>query len=237
MNYLKYKKFNNFIAPAVFPFSLCFFLLLFAALYRILNLPSPTELIIILEKLFSSYGFWIVFFCALIEGIFIIGLYFPGSLAIAISVLILGKTPLDLFFIGIISYFAFMISNILNYYLGKYGYYRLLLFIGKKDTIDKMQKVMGKYGNRTFYITGALPNFFAVTSVCAGISNLSIYRTLYLQATALFFWIFVWVIVGSLIVNHINLQDENQSFYIIIMVFLWGVYLIIKDYIKKKKIE
>lgn len=229
------KKVLLFISPGIFPFSICLLLILFSVLYRIISLPTPEDLINIFRVLFESYGLWILFASAIVEGLFIIGLYFPGSLTIALSVLILGNTPLDLFLIGSISYVAFMLSNIMNYYIGKYGYYKLLLFISKKDTIDKMQKIMEKYGNRTFFITGVLPNFFAVTSVCAGISNLNIFKTLYLQATALLFWIFIWTLVGSLIVNHVNLNDENQSFYIIIIFFLWGVYLVIKDSIKIKK--
>lgn len=229
------KKVLLFISPGIFPFSICLLLILFSILYRIISLPTPEDLINIYRVLFESYGLWILFISAIVEGLFIIGLYFPGSLTIALSVLILGNTTLDLFLIGSISYVAFMLSNIMNYYIGKYGYYKLLLFISKKDTIDKMQKTMEKYGNRTFFITGVLPNFFAVTSVCAGISNLNIFRTLYLQATALLFWIFIWTLVGSLIVNHVNLNDENQSFYIIIIFFLWGMYLVIKDSIKKKK--
>lgn len=229
------KKVLLFISPGIFPFSICLLLILFSILYRIISLPTPEDLINIYRVLFESYGLWILFISAIVEGLFIIGLYFPGSLTIALSVLILGNTTLDLFLIGSISYVAFMLSNIMNYYIGKYGYYKLLLFISRKDTIDKMQKTMEKYGNRTFFITGVLPNFFAVTSVCAGISNLNIIRTLYLQATALLFWIFIWTLVGSLIVNHVNLNDENQSFYIIIIFFLWGMYLVIKDSIKKKK--
>lgn len=229
------QKLRELISPAIFPFSLCFILIIFSLFYRVLNLPSPQELTAIIVGWYTKYGLWLVFIAAFIEGIFIIGLYFPGSFAIALSIYVFGKNPLDLFFIGGLSFLAFLHSNILNYYLGKYGYYRLLLLIGSKDTIFKMQQVMSRYGNRTFFVTGALPNFFAITSVCAGISNLKISKTIYLQATALLFWITVWSIVGSLIINQINLQDNNQSFYVISLVFLWGVFLIAKEYVKRKK--
>jgi len=162
-------------------------------------------------------------------------MYFPGSLAIALAVYTLGKTPLDLLYIGLISFASFLLANICNYFLGKYGYYKLLLLIGKKDTIDKMQSTMLKHGKKTFFLTGFFPNFIAITSVCAGISNINVFKTIKLQAISLLFWVTVWTIVGSLIIKHINLQDNNQSLYILAAIFLWGVYLVVKENIKSKK--
>ncbi len=225
----------KFISPGFFPFTICLFLIVFIVLYRILNLPSPQELILLIEKWFNQYGLWLLFFAALIEGFFVIGMYFPGSLAIALAVYTLGKTPIDLFYIGGISFIAFLIANILNYYLGKYGYYKFLLLIGKKKTIDKMKNTMLKHGNRTFFFTGFFPNFIAITSVCAGISNLNILKTIYLQATSLLFWVTVWTITGSFIIKQVNLQDNNQSLYILGVIFLWGVYLVVKENIKTKR--
>ncbi len=233
----KIQNFYNFISPAIFPFSLCIFLIIFSLIYRVLDLPSPQELIPIIKKWFDVYGLIILFIAAFIEGIFIIGFYFPGSLAIALSIYILGETPYDLFLIGSIAFIAFLFSNILNYFLGKYGYYKLLLLIGRKDTISKMNKLILKYGNRTFFLTGILPNFFAITSVCAGISRLQFRKALFFQSIALLFWISIWTIVGALVVNQINLQDDNQPFYVISLIFLWGVFLIFKENFNKKEVN
>ncbi|MCG3167139.1 MAG: hypothetical protein POELPBGB_02923 [Bacteroidia bacterium] len=230
------KRVINFLKPGLFPFSLCLILLLFILLYRIFNFPPPKELIVFMESWFNLYGFKLLFFAALFEGVFVIGMYFPGSLAIALSIFTLGKNPLDLIQIGITSYISFMIANILNYYLGRYGYYKFLLFLGGKEVIEKMQNSMNKYGYRTFFFTGFFPNFIAITSVCAGISNLNIYKTVFYQATSLLFWVTAWTITGSIIIKKINLQDNSQSLYILLLIFLWGVFLVIKDYIKKKRV-
>ena len=227
--------YNKFIAPGIFPFSICIFLIVFIFFYHLLDFPSPYELTLLIESWFSQYGLWLLLIAAFLEGFFVIGMYFPGSLAIALSIYTLGKTYVDLFYIGGISFIAFLIANILNYYLGKYGYYKLLLLIGKKDMIDKMQNTMLKHGNRTFFFTGFFPNFIAITSVCAGISNMNILKTITLQTTSLLFWVTVWTITGSLIIKQVNLQDNNQSLYILAIIFLWGVYLVIKENIKTKK--
>lgn len=230
-----FKKIYHFILPGIFPFTMCFFLLLFSIIYHIFNLPSPLELSHIIERWFNQYGLWLLFFAALVEGLFVIGMYFPGSLSIALAVYTLGKTTLDLFYIGSIAYSAFLIANILNYYLGRYGYYRFLLLINGRNTIDKMQSTMLKHGNWTFFLTGFFPNFIAITSVCAGISKMSIFKTITFQVTSLLFWVTVWTIIGSFVIKRVNLQDNNQSFYILTVIFLWGVFLVFKEYIKSKK--
>lgn len=226
---------NNFLRPGIFPFSICLFLLVFIIFYRLIGLPSPQELTILIENWFNLYGYWLLLFAAFLEGVFIIGMYFPGSLAIALAVYTLGKTPLDLFYIGGIAFIAFLFANVCNYFLGKYGYYKFLLIIGKKDTIDKMHQTMIKYGNLTFFFTGFFPNFIAITSVCAGISRLNIFKTVYLQASSLLFWVTIWTIVGSLLIKQVNLQDNNQSLYILAIIFVWGVFLVVKEYTKKRK--
>jgi membrane protein DedA with SNARE-associated domain len=223
------KKLTNLLLPGVFPLSICIFFGLFIFLYRVFGLPSPSELVTLIVKWFNLYGYWLLLLAAFLEGLFVIGMYFPGSLAIALAIYSLGKTPIDLFYIGIISFFAFMLSNFLNYYLGKYGYYKFLLLIGKKDIINKMQVSMNKNGNKTFFITGFFPNFIAITSVCAGISKLNFIKTISLLFFSLLFWVTVWTIVGSIIIKRVNLQDNNQSLYILAAIFLWAVYLIIKE--------
>lgn len=228
-------KIYNFISPGIFPFTICLFLLIFIFFYRLFNLPAPQELALLIQLWFEEYGLLLLLFAAFVEGVFVVGMYFPGSLAILLAVYTLGKTPLDLFYIGSIAFFAFLIANIINYYLGKFGYYRFLLLIGKKDIVDKMQASMQKHGNKTFFLTGFFPNFIAITSVCAGISNMNILKIIFLLASSLLLWITFWTITASFVIKQINLEDNNQSIYLLIVIFLWGVFLVIKDSLKKAK--
>jgi membrane protein DedA with SNARE-associated domain len=223
------------LRPALFPFSICLFLCVYILAYNILNFPSPHDLTSLIIEWFNKYGLRLLFLSAFLEGIFVIGMYFPGSLAIALAVYVLGKTPLDLFYIGGISFIAFLLANVCNYYLGKYGYYKFMLLIGQKDAIKSMHKTMEQKGNRIFFLTGFFPNFIAITSVCAGISNLNIYKTVLYLTLSLLFWVTIWTIAGSFLITRINLENNNQSIYLLGVIFLWGIYLIIKNYYKMSK--
>lgn len=227
------KTISNFLHPGIFPLSIFLCLGLFIVFYRILGLPFPSEITIYIVNWFNLYGYWILLLAAFIEGIFVIGMYFPGSLVIALAVYSLGQTPIDLFCIGAISFISFLAANIFNYYIGRYGYYEFLLLIGGKDSITKMQETMNKYGNKTFLITGFFPNFIAITSICAGIAKLDFIKTVIQLSISLFFWVTIWIIVGSLIIKHVDLQDNNQSLYILGVIFLWAMFLIFKERIKK----
>lgn len=223
------KKLLKFISPGVYPLSIAFFLIIFLFFYKLFNLPSPKELITLIVQWFNQYGLLLLFIAAFLEGVFIIGMYFPGSLAVALAVYSLGKTPLDLIYIGGISFLSFLIANTLNYYLGKFGYYKILLLLGQKKEVDKLKSSITKNAFKIFFLTGFFPNFIAITSVSAGISNLKFPKAISCMIASLMFWVSIWTIVGSLIVKKIDLQDKNQSVYVLGILFLWAGFLIVKE--------
>lgn len=229
------KKFYELLKPGLFPFSICVFLFAFSILYNAFGLPSPEELTSLITKWFKEYGLELLFIAAFIEGLFVIGMYFPGSLAIALAVYTMGENILDLFLIGAISFISFLLANIANYYLGKYGYYKLLILLGNRNAVDKMHDTFIKHGSRTFLLTGFFPNFIAIASVCAGISKLKFVKVLSNLSTSLLFWVTIWTIAGSIIVKKINLQDSNQSYYLIGIFFGWGIISIVREKYKKEK--
>ena len=61
------------------------------AVWKLLDLPPKDELIEITRRYFDLYGYWIVFASAIIEGMLLVGLYYPGSLVILLGVIFAGK--------------------------------------------------------------------------------------------------------------------------------------------------
>lgn len=226
------KKLLNFLSPGFFPFSICLLLGLFVLFYRAVNLPSPHELTKYIVDWYESYGLLIVFISAIAESLFMISIYLPGSLAIVLAVYSLGYSTENLFLIGLYVSVGFTISNVINYFLGKYGYYRLLLFFNQHSVIDNMHNQLNKKGMLTIFTTGIHPNFLAVTMVCLGISKISFKKSIFLSILSVIFWVTIWTFVASKVVKEINFQDSNQSLYLLGLFFLWGVFLVIKEQIK-----
>ena len=51
-------------------------------IWRILDFPPESELMAIAEDYYNRYGLLTVFFSAIVEGLILVGMYYPGSLVI-----------------------------------------------------------------------------------------------------------------------------------------------------------
>ena len=221
------KKFKNWIEPATVPFSLAGLFILFIVIYRGIGLPSPSALAQITQELFSQYGVIILLIGAFLEGIFMISFYFPGSFVILLAVVVSDMTPASLLAIGLTSWFGFMLAGFANYLMGKHGYYKALLFLGKKDSVDKMRKWMDHYGNWTIFFTAIHPNYVSISLVCSGIVRDKLLPTMIVAGASLSFWIFIWILLATPIIRNVDLKNPNQSWYIVIALVLWGIVLIL----------
>lgn len=222
------------LAPAVIPFALAIAFSIFITLYRIAGLPSPTDIAFSATSFYKLYGNTIILPSAYIEGIFMISLYFPGSFVILIGVFASDKTLISLAALGLTAWFGFMLAGITNYFLGKFGYYRLLLFLGRKDSIVNMQRWLSQHGKIAIFLSAFHPNFLSVALVCAGITRRNFIRTIVLAGVSQLFWIAFWIVVGTPILQNVNMEDPNQAWYLVLLLILWGFGLIARDRIKSR---
>jgi len=101
------------------------------------SLPSAEKLTEIVADYFDTYGLWIIFVSALIEGFFILGQYFPGSTIIFIGVISAGKDAVRAIEIVAVVSIAFMIAYYGDYLIGRYGWYKLFLKFGVKNALEQ----------------------------------------------------------------------------------------------------
>lgn len=100
------------------PLSALIFYLTLCILWNIDLIPAPTKIVLFLESLYNSYGLLGLFISAFLEGIVYIGLYFPGSFIIALSVILSDGTFFSLLSISLIVALALTITSFINYFLG-----------------------------------------------------------------------------------------------------------------------
>lgn len=222
--------------PGHLPFILGATFITFAFVYRFLGLPEPEEMAEIINFFYNTYGVQILFFAAFLEGIFMISFYFPGSFVILLAVFISDKSITDLSYIATLSFLGFVFSVAINYLLGKYGFYHALLWMGKRNTIESMQKWLDHKGRIAIFLSAFHPNFLAIAVVCMGISREGILRTGMSASLSLAFWVPLWTIVAAVLLSQVNIEDPNQHWYIFAAFVVWGVFLIIKAMVKNSKI-
>ena len=225
-----FKKIYEFLSPGFFPFSLSILLGVFIILYRLFDLPSPAVLSQYIIDWYREYGLMIVLVCAIVEALFMLGIYFPGSLAILLAVFSLGDSYKNLVIIGGLAIAGFTVANVINYYLGQFGYYRVLLLFGQQEVVERMRDRLEKNWVRTTFLSAFHPNFLAITMVCLGISKTGIMKSIGVSVAALLFWVTLWTVIVAAFVRNVNIQDSNQTIYLLVLFILWGVVLAIKEH-------
>ncbi len=160
---MKTKEFLKFI---IFPLLLFLFFLIFTLVYRILDLPSLDDLVVFARELFGWHLYLTVFVGALVEGLLLINWYLPGSLVIVLGVVFARDTGASVVVTVSLVILAFFITSVVNYALGKYGWYRLLLRFGLREPLERAQTKVEKSGLPVIFSTYFHPNLiFIPTSV------------------------------------------------------------------------
>jgi membrane protein DedA with SNARE-associated domain len=230
-----YRKVYDFISPGIIPFLLAISLTLLILLDTILNLPSIPEMLVFFKELLIKYGLIVLILASFCEAFFMLNFYLPGSFVIVLSVLVSDKSFPSLAQVALFSWIGFVLANVINFYLGKLGYYKVLLFLGKKNTVENMKSWLSKNKNKAFFLSAIHPNFLAIAIVCAGIARSSFLQTISVSSLYLFFWIAIWLIIATPLLKEVSIEDPNQSWYIVSFFIIWGIINIGREQLKSIK--
>ena len=210
--------FKKIALPLLF---LCVFLSLYL-LWRLLNLPPEDELIQIAKDYFEKYGLLTVFVSAVIEDLLLIGWYYPGSLVIFLGVIFAGKDIPKVVEVVSVVTIGLFIAYIINFFVGKYGWYRLLLAFGLKEPLENAEHRLTKYGLRAIFMSYWQPNLAALTSASVGILQFSFRKFLIYSFFATVLWSIFWgtiaYFLGGASLSFIGIR------FIIIAILVWIVF-------------
>ena len=146
----------------------------FALLYAVwiaLDLPPEQTIIEIAQALSRSLrrsrSFWS---CAYLEGLLLIGWYFPGTLVIIFAFVArrarcrcVSPSSRRSAASGLFA------AYVTNFFAGKYGWYRLLLAFGLREPLENAQRRLTKYGLSAIFTTYWQANLASCISTAAGI--------------------------------------------------------------------
>lgn len=211
----------------IFPLILLVVLISFLAVYRIFNLPSNEELIKIVKIYFERYGYPVLFISAFIEAIPVINIYYPGSSIILLAAAFSRQGTLNIFSVVLITSLAFQIAYIINYFIGKHGWYRLFVKLGLGDTLEHTREKIEKHGARWLWLTYFHPNIGALTATSYGILKIPFRNFLITSVLAVLVWDIFWgafCYFGSGIIEGII----KARWLVVIFAFCWIIFQIIK---------
>lgn len=217
-------KIKDFFLSALFEYSIAFLFLIYMLTYNALGLPSIVELFELAEQGFEVYGLFFLFLGLLLEGLFIVGLYFPGSAIVFGSVIFWATTPQELLSVILIGSITLVIVSSVNYTIGKHGYYKLFKKIGAQKTIDRMEQRFQKGYKPTVALFSSSPNFLAIASVYAGVANIALPKYLSFVFICVSFWVSLVSIILFFFVTPETLYNaDNIGWIVFFILFGWAL--------------
>ena len=214
------------------------FLILYTSLnlvWKIFDLPPTEELIKVVKGWFDAYGAPALFFSSFLEGILLIGSYFPGVFVIFLGVIVANSATEAVFSVFICT-IGLVVAHILNYVMGKYGWYRLLVKFGMKDAVEQSKNKLEKRGPVAIPLSYWLPSVGALTNTAAGIIHMPFKKFLLYSVTSSIFWYsVVGLIVYSLGDKALEIGGGGTgNVYTFLIIGIWVLGILIFDYRKRE---
>lgn len=215
------------------PIAFIFIYLIIYFLWKFFELPSQDQMIVIVEEWFSKYGLLLVFIGALVEGLLLVGNYFPGGFIIFLGVISVGKNIPRAAEVVIVVCIAFFISYTLNYMLGKHGWYKLFVKFGLSNLLEKYKDKLTKQGLNAIFFTYWLPNLASLTATSAGILKVPLRKFSIYSAIGIIIWSTFW---GTLIylLGQAALEIIGLKF-VVLFFLVWIGIIVLRHFIKNRQ--
>src|SRR4051812_3708909 len=170
-------------------------LAVFGLLYLIwlaLDLPPEDTMVRIAKDYLDRHGILIVFIAAYLEGLLLIGWYFPGTLVIILALVLAGPDPVRVAQVAATAGIGLFAAYVTNFYAGKFGWYRLLLAFGLREPLENAQRRLNKYGLSAIFTTYWQANLASCISTAAGILQFPAARFVAYSFVAEALWVTFW---------------------------------------------
>lgn len=177
-----------------------------------------------IQAIYENVGFPLIFFGGMLEGIFLVGLFVPGS-----AVLLMGAALSRIGVVNFPTVFILGTSGLvlgynINYFLGKYGWYHLLAFLGLEKGIEAGKEKLRKHGLGTILWGYFIPGSASLLSTACGILNINFKRFVMLSILAQSFWSLLWGTIAYFFgLQIVEFIVKYFIFFIIAIAVWWGI--------------
>lgn len=195
-------------------------------------LPPPESILEILKNLYLSYGYLLVFIAGVLEGIFLVGLYVPGSQTILLGGVMARTGVVQLPLVILFTTVGLLIGFSINYVLGKYGWYHVVEKFGLKEPLAVAKEKLEKHRKVALFFAYASPNSAAFITTAAGILRVPFKKFFLLSLIAQVVWSTIWGVLAYLI-GPVLIELFLKYFYLIVLGIV--LYWFLKKYLNKEK--
>lgn len=155
--------------------------------WSVFSLPPAPVLTEMVGGWLIRYGLPVLFLAAMAEGMLLVGGYFPGVFVITVAVVVARSWQEAALAIAVGSA-GLMAAHVINYQLGKHGWYRLLAHFGLSASIREARQRLERRGPAAVFATYWLPSLSSLTDTAAGIMRIPFRKFLVYSLAATIFW-------------------------------------------------
>lgn len=166
--------------------------LLLGFLSTLVGIPPKEELIPIIKVYFETYGIALVFLSSILESAFVVGIYVPGGLVIFLGVIFAVGDPVHAVLVVAGVILGFLIGYSIDFFLGRYGWYKLFLHFGLAKGIEKTKLRIQKYGLSIPWLGYNDPNLGSLVATSYGILGFSYRKFLLVTVFPVVAWCAFW---------------------------------------------
>ncbi len=203
--------------------------------WRALGLPGVDETILLIKNLFVDHGYPIVLLAAFIEAFLLIGLYLPGSVALILASTLAGQGVLNIWIVILLTVTGFLSAAVINYALGRFGWYHLLVKFGLKNAIEKTKARAERKGLKLIHFTYINPNLASLTATSFGILRTDLKRFFFHSILAFTYWNIIWGFTFYFLGDWV--EDRLNYTYLILLIVLVIIGRILYTTLKKKYLK
>lgn len=194
---------------------------------------NQNDLINYLSVFYSRYGALILFFSGIIEGLVLIGLYYPGSTIILLGATLAGAKIISLPEVVLWASLGLLAAYAINYWFGFNGGEKILARSGLYEPLEKAKSQAEK--SKLIYLWSTVhPNVAAIMSVVLGTMKVNFLKFITLSTLGQFFWSTFWGIIfyffGMVLLGKI-------AFVVGTLIAILFIYELVKIFMPKKSLE
>jgi membrane protein YqaA with SNARE-associated domain len=212
----------------ILPVSALVFYLLTIILWKLELIPEPKEILGILEGLYTKYGYLGLVIATFLESIVYLGLYFPGSLIIALAVFFSDGSYPELLIISVIVALTLTVTAVINYFLGRY--------VSVKKFSEKAEFIKeSKLISKGLFLSMLHPDFLAFFFFNEGLTNRGFKKVVYVPIIMIPYG-FIFALLLSKFSGPARQTLENPSI-LLAFILLWIMSSFIFSYKRRKVVK
>lgn len=216
------------ISKVIGPIGLFIFYIAIAFFIRS-KFADTSSFVMAIEKAYANVGYPIIFLAGLLEGMFLIGLFVPGSVVLLMGAALSKIGIVEYPYVFILGTSGLILAYIVNYFLGSFGWYHVLSFMGLEKSLDVGKEKLTKHEGKTIMLGYFFPGSASILSTSAGILNMDFKKFLVFSILAQTFWSLVWGTISYFFGIHI--VEFIVKYFIFVVLgggAVWGVKMLIK---------